>query len=160
MNTYKTCGSFDIASLTAKVNTYLPNQKGLICNYVSYYNISSSTEFGVLGVMTDNQGNTDLRLSSTKVVNAVAVQPQPIALKSISSTLATRKLDELKVTDTLYFICYHENSFDPIKFKEILAKYNSLVDLIAALDGAPINTIHPFIPGAGNGGILTAEGSC
>ena len=167
MKVYQTCGSFDVASLTATANTYLPNDKTLSCKYIKYYNISNSTEFGVFGVMTDNQGNKDLRSTTLEVI-ATQVNPQPIDLINISSVYATRKLDTLTIKNSLYFFCFHDDAFDESYLLNLQQSKISLKALLVALNNSDFEQegyvippkLIPFVPKKGNGGILTANGSC
>jgi len=164
---YETCGEFNLKNLTATAKTTLPNSKGLICKYVKYYNISTKTDFAVFAVMEDNSGNFDLRQSSDPSVD-VLVAPQPIDLQNIEHKFADRDFRNLKANDTIYFFCWHDSTFDEgllRLLKNLEIEPSALLTTIQNDNSTEENFIvknvlRPAQPKAGNGGILTVDGSC
>lgn len=164
---YETCGEFNFKNLTATAKTTLPDSKGLICRYVKYYNISTETDYAVFAVMVDNSGNFDLRQSPDQIID-VLVAPQPIDLQNIEHKFATRDFKNLKATDKIYFFCWHDSNFDEGILRCLQNHAIEPSALLSAFQNEnPIeenlivrSILKPLLPKVGNGGILTANGSC
>jgi hypothetical protein len=164
---YETCGEFNIRNLTAIAKTTLPDSKGLICKYVKYYNISTNSEYAIFGVMEDNSGNLDLTFSKDPKVDTL-VGPQPIDLQNIEHKFAKRDFKNLNETDTVYLLCWHDDSFNEEKLELFLSNGTEPSELLMILrsqnkveENQNIKNVFKLLePMKGNGGILTYNGSC
>ncbi|WP_395062046.1 hypothetical protein [Flavobacterium sp.] len=164
---YQSCGQFNLKNLTAIAYTTLPDSRGLICNYIKYYNISTDTEYAVFGIMVDNHGNLDLRNSNDPSID-VLVAPQPIELQNIDNKFSSRDFRNLTKDDTIYFFTWHDNDFDEGVLRLLQHEETKPSDLLKTFrnknnqDESIIATkkLNILEPKVGDGGILTADGFC
>ncbi|VXC17003.1 conserved hypothetical protein [Flavobacterium sp. 9AF] len=149
MKTYQSCGKISLENNTVIVKTALPTLEEGVYKYVRYYNISNENYFGILGILyVENGPNKDLT-EVTGELRKVQVDAKPINLKDLKPLNSGKSFTELKSSDVIHFMCFHDDSFNLsdhylLAFQESLPNFPDF-DLIEE-------------PKVGNGGVLTFEG--
>lgn len=174
---YEPCGKIESTSTskTAKVKTHLPVSI-LTYRYVKYYNISTPTQYGILGVLVHDGLNIDLTiLGGTS--NSLDVSGGTIdLLNDLDNSFSQRSFANVTDKDSITFICFHDDNFESNNRKyNILRFYQSNLPNYYDFP-KPILEQKPSLgnkglesnkgieakaePMIGNGGILTFTGSC
>lgn len=173
---YKPCGKIESTSTskTAKVKTHLPISISTY-RYVKYYNISTPTQYGVLGVLVHDGLNIDLTiLGGTS--NSLDVSGGSIdLLNDLDNSFSQRSFANITDKDSITFICFHDDNFENNNRKyNILRFYQGNLPNYydfpkppgqkPTLDNKGLESNKGFEakvePMIGNGGILTFTGSC
>lgn len=165
--TYESCGKIDVANKTITVNTYLPDKPELNFRYIHFYNISSSSHYGVLGILVNDGRNTD-QSNETPILTTL---PGLINLSTIDYIFSKVTFNDLEEQNQIGFICFHDDEFDTknpgvVEFR--ILKYwqdklplyadpraNSLFYTDEEIQKAPDGDGEPKV---GNGGVLTITG--
>lgn len=149
MKTYQSCGKINLQTNTVIVKTALPELNEGVYKYVKYYNISNANYFGILGILyVENGPNKDLS-EFPGVLKKIQVDANPVNLKELKSLNSGKNFSELKKSDVIHFMCFHDDVLD--------LSDNYLVAFQKSLPNFPdFDLIEE--PKVGNGGVLTFEG--
>lgn len=162
LSVYQSCGAILITNTQKKLNvfTMLPIlKKGGAYQYIKYYNISSPTEYGILGVLVvKNEPNIDLRNYQPKDTILQQVDSNPIDLTKFSSFNGGKDFTNLTNKDIIYFVCFHDDNFltGNQTSEDILKFYQKNLPNVKPYE-IP-KPLSPDIPKVGDGGILTING--
>lgn len=166
MKTYESCGRIDAANNTITVATYLPDLN-INFRYVHFYNISTSSHYGVLGILVNDGENID-QSDETAIRTTL---PGLIDLSTIDYIFSKVSFNDLEENDQVAFICFHDDEFDTknpgvVEFA-ILKDWQGKLPLYANPRANSLfysdEAIVQSFPGdgepkVGNGGVLTITG--
>jgi len=179
---YKPCGKFSLATTgkTFDVKTYLPISVQNY-RYIKYYNISTSKDYGILGVLVHDGTNYDLSNSTGTKID-MNLENAPVNVANLDNSFSNVSFDNLDKNDQITFICFHDDNFESNNrkhnilhfFQSNLPNYydfpKPLLGQKPSLDNEGLESnkgidsnkgieakAEPMI---GNGGILTFTGSC
>lgn len=149
---YQTCGKFDSASKKISVYTNLPKPT-LNFTYRGFFNLSTDKMYIILGNLVD-----DLNIDYSKVpsheLSKQMLNAGSVDLTRLDETFSSRKFDALTDRDTILFLCWHDNEFMTLfENYKTLGTSGMTPDFITT-------SLNMLIPKVGDGGILTATGSC
>lgn len=158
---YQSCGKLTVSGTKKEiaVQTMLAKLvKGGTYQYIEYYNISNGTDYGILGVLKVNgERNIDLRNYSPKDSTLTIVDSNSIDLKQFRSFNGGKDFSTISDTDTVHFICFHDDAFSGASKDEILKFYQS--NLKTGMNYMKNSSEKSKnIPKVGDGGILTIDG--
>ena len=149
MKIYQSCGKINLEMKTVTVKTLLPELEEGTYKYVKYYNISNANFYGILGVLlVENGPNKDLS-DMDKELNTISVDVNPIHLDELKPLSNGRDFADLKPTDTIHFMCFHDDRFTGSE--KILAIFQESLPNFPDFDMIEE-------PKVGNGGVLTLQG--
>lgn len=149
MKTYQSCGKINVETKSVEVKTMLPQLEEGVYKYVKYYNISNPNYYGILGVLiVENGPNNDLT-EFEGPMKKIQVDNKSINLKELKQLENGKDFSNLKSSDVIHFMCFHDDSF-----------YGDEKELKIFQDSLPKFPTFDLIeePKVGNGGVLTFEG--
>jgi len=170
MKTYQSCGKFDFVSKTATAFTYLPDLN-IGFRFTNLYNVSTATHYGIAGILINNGSNIDFSAFPPKL----SALPGKINLKNLDFRFSKFGFEEITEHDEITFYCFHDDEFNNVNLGDYetieLTKIQERLSLFGArttheigqvaLGGIALEPINgDGQPKVGDGGILTANGSC
>jgi hypothetical protein len=170
-NTYESCGKIDVANKKTIVFTYLPNLN-VNFRFTNFYNVSTSTRYGIVGILVNEGKNLDFSTFPSQL----SPIPGEINLKNLDFRFSKFGFNELTNEDQITFFCLHDDEFNNVNLtKNEIDALKKLQSELSQFGKASKNTISEITideiltslettatgePKAGNGGILTVDGSC
>lgn len=171
MKTYESCGTLDAANKTVTAYTFLPNKPELNFRYIHFFNISTSSHYGVMGIFVHDGTNVDWSTEKNPVKTVI---PGFIDLEKVDDTFSKIKFDDLTEDDEVVFICFHDDEFNTTNLgvEEVIALQNwqkmlplfgkprkgSLIEIEQKIASLRKEGKVEGEPKVGNGGILTVTG--